>query len=231
MQKLFEVKLMYNWTIGENIKKYRKLNGLSQEVLGELIGKSARTIQRYEKGEINIPSNVLEDLSKIFRIDIIYFLEQEAENKLSIAIEQLEDLGFTVHQDEHDEIYDKIALNSPDGYTIKTIDKNTLIDAFDHKTNSLKLRKIFSNSEYDKYILGITENSKFIDYLEKKGYNIHITETPNGGDGYVKILIGKNKYKIDYDKIEDLEKKLLKYFENMILPDYECDDDEWELFD
>ena len=222
---------MYNWTIGENIKKYRKLNGLSQEVLGELIGKSARTIQRYEKGEINIPSNVLEDLSKIFRIDIIYFLEQEAENKLSIAIEQLEDLGFTVHQDEHDEIYDKIALNSPDGYTIKTIDKNTLIDAFDHKTNSLKLRKIFSNSEYDKYILGITENSKFIDYLEKKGYNIHITETPNGGDGYVKILIGKNKYKIDYDKIEDLEKKLLKYFENMILPDYECDDDEWELFD
>lgn len=222
---------MYNWTIGENIKKYRKLNGLSQEVLGELIGKSARTIQRYEKGEINIPSNVLEDLSKIFRIDIIYFLEQEAENKLSIAIEQLEDLGFTVHQDEHDEIYDKIALNSPDGYTIKTIDKNTLIDAFDHKTNSLKLRKIFSNSEYDKYILGITENSKFIDYLEKKGYNIHITETPNGGYGYVKILIGKNKYKIDYDKIEDLEKKLLKYFENMILPDYECDDDEWELFD
>ena len=173
----------------------------------------------------------MEDLSKIFRIDIIYFLEQEAENKLCIVIEQLEDLGFTVHQDEHDEIYDKIALNSPDGYTIKTIDKNTLIDAFDHKTNSLKLRKIFSNSEYDKYILGITENSKFIDYLEKKGYNIHITETPNGGDGYVKILIGKNKYKIDYDKIEDLEKKLLKYFENMILPDYECDDDEWELFD
>lgn len=222
---------MYNWTIGENIKKYRKLNGLSQEVLGELIGKSARTIQRYEKGEINIPSSVLEDLSKIFRIDIIYFLEQEAENKLSIAIEQLEDLGFTVDSDEHDEIYDEIALNSPDGYTIKTIDKNTLIDAFDYKTNSLKLRKIFTNDEYDKYILGITDNSKFIDYLEKKGYNIHITETPNGGDGYVKILIGKNKYKIDYEKFEKLEKDLLKYFENMLLPDYECDDDEWDIFD
>ena len=159
---------MYNWMIGENIKKYRKLNGLSQEVLGELIGESARTIQRYEKGEINIPSNVLEDLSKIFRIDIIYFLEQEAENKLCIVIEKLEDLGFTVHQDEHDEIYDEIALNSPDGYTIKTIDKNTLIDAFDHKTNSLKLRKIFSNSEYGKYILGITDNSKFMITLKRR---------------------------------------------------------------
>ena len=100
--------------------------------------------------------------------------------------------------------------------------------------NSLKMQGYDLDSifnEYDKHILGVTDASNFIDYLEKKDFNIHITDTLNGSYGYVKVLLGNNKYKIDYEKFEELEKELLKYFQNMLLPDYECDDYEWDLED
>ena len=37
---------------GENIRKYRKAMGLSQENLARAIGKDFTTISRYEKGDI-----------------------------------------------------------------------------------------------------------------------------------------------------------------------------------
>ena len=39
-------------SIGDTIKKYRKLKGLTQKELGEKIGRTQRTIQAYEKNEV-----------------------------------------------------------------------------------------------------------------------------------------------------------------------------------
>ncbi len=227
-----------NEHIGENIKKYRKEKKLTQQELADKIGKHKITVAKYESGKISVPIDVLDQIANeldVTYIDLIGFdpdyAESEVENTLSAVIEQLEDLGFTIDSDKHDGIYNKITINSLEGDFIKFIDKNTLIDAFNYKKGSLNLKKIFSNSEYDKHILGVTDASNFIDYLEKKDFNIHITDTLNGSYGYVKVLLGNNKYKIDYEKFEELEKELLKYFQNMLLPDYECDDYEWDLED
>lgn len=55
-------------SLGENIKKYRKSSKMSQNSLGELIGKSLRMIQKYESGEV-IPSlDVIEEISKALNI-------------------------------------------------------------------------------------------------------------------------------------------------------------------
>lgn len=37
--------------LGENIARYRKEAGLSQDQLADLIGKERRSVQRYERGE------------------------------------------------------------------------------------------------------------------------------------------------------------------------------------
>ena len=56
-------------TIGDNIKKYRKLNKLTQKELGELINKSTISIRKYEANNI-IPSlKVLNDIAQALRIE------------------------------------------------------------------------------------------------------------------------------------------------------------------
>lgn len=55
--------------IGENIRLYRKKNGLTQTELGEEIGVTGATITRYEKGIIaNIPQDKIEKLAEVLRI-------------------------------------------------------------------------------------------------------------------------------------------------------------------
>ena len=41
-------------TIGERIKTLRKKRGYNQKELADLLGKSLRTIQKYESGEIEV---------------------------------------------------------------------------------------------------------------------------------------------------------------------------------
>ncbi len=228
-----------NKKIGSNIKKYRKIKGLTQVKLSELLGKTPLTIQRYESGKITVPIDVLDQIAN--ELDTTYLelighdleeeAEREAEYALNAAIEQLEDLDFSVDSDEHADTYNEISIISPQGYTIKNIDRNKLIAAFDYKTNRLNFRRIFDNDEYDEYIIGKNGVSDFIRYLEKKNYSIDISETANGYYGYVRLLIDDDKYKIDYDEFVELEKELLKYFKKMLLSGHECDDGEWDLED
>lgn len=51
-------------SIGENIKKYRKQNKLTQKELGKEIGKSPVTVRHYESGYIEPPTSVLREIAK-----------------------------------------------------------------------------------------------------------------------------------------------------------------------
>ena len=42
------------YKIGQKIRKFRKIQGLSQEELAEQIGKSAKAISRYENGQTDM---------------------------------------------------------------------------------------------------------------------------------------------------------------------------------
>ena len=54
-------------TIGERIKTLRKKRGYNQKELADLLGKSLRTIQKYESGEIEVSIAMVNELAKVLR--------------------------------------------------------------------------------------------------------------------------------------------------------------------
>ena len=54
-------------TIGERIKTLRKKRGYNQKDLANLLGKSLRTIQKYESGEIEVSIAMVNELAKVAR--------------------------------------------------------------------------------------------------------------------------------------------------------------------
>ena len=57
---------------GSFIKIIREWTGLTQKEFGKELGKSLRTIQEYEAGDVNYGINVLYTISKEFNIDVIF---------------------------------------------------------------------------------------------------------------------------------------------------------------
>lgn len=57
-------------TVGSNIKFVRKYNKLTQQELADKISKNLSTIKKYEADQINIPYQVLKDISNVFEIDV-----------------------------------------------------------------------------------------------------------------------------------------------------------------
>ena len=65
---------------GQNLKKYRKLKGLSQDNIAMILGKTKATISKYENGELLMNA---EDISKVCDELGIYsfdLFEQEYKN-------------------------------------------------------------------------------------------------------------------------------------------------------
>lgn len=56
--------------IGDNIKKYRKANKMTQTELANKLNKSLRTIQKYEANETKPPMDVIRQISDLFFIDM-----------------------------------------------------------------------------------------------------------------------------------------------------------------
>ena len=56
--------------IGQRIKSLRKRKGLNQTQLANLIGKSLRTMQKYETGEIEVSIDAVNALAKRYYADL-----------------------------------------------------------------------------------------------------------------------------------------------------------------
>lgn len=54
--------------IGENIRKLREAAGMSQDQLGEKIGKTRSAVSQYESGKIIPRMGVIEDLAHVFMV-------------------------------------------------------------------------------------------------------------------------------------------------------------------
>ncbi|NPV89530.1 MAG: helix-turn-helix transcriptional regulator [Firmicutes bacterium] len=55
-------------SIGQSIKAYRKKAKITQSELASLIGKTESSIRKYEKGLIQAPINVIEQISNVFGV-------------------------------------------------------------------------------------------------------------------------------------------------------------------
>ncbi len=64
-----------NKKIGDRIRKYRQLAGLNQEIAAEEIGMSGGNFGKIERGEIDVNTEYLEKLAKLFKIPIINFFD------------------------------------------------------------------------------------------------------------------------------------------------------------
>lgn len=70
--------------VGWRIKQIRNLNKLSQEYLGEYVGVSAQTIQRYETGNIQIPTEAVAKCAKALHTPVGFFYGEEDKQPANI---------------------------------------------------------------------------------------------------------------------------------------------------
>ncbi len=66
-------------TIGQRVRKARKDKGYNQTELANVLGKSIRTIQKYENGEIEISLSMMNELAKALDTTTTYLLGYKAE--------------------------------------------------------------------------------------------------------------------------------------------------------
>lgn len=76
--------------LGENIKRYRKLNKMTQLELSEKIGRNIRTIRGYELGDVIPPLNVIEKIAEVFNVRTIDLIGSD-EECLESSIEDLKE--------------------------------------------------------------------------------------------------------------------------------------------
>lgn len=64
--------------IGQRIKMLRKKKGLSQTELAQMLGKSLRTVQKYETGEIEVSISVINQITEILETSSTYLFGYES---------------------------------------------------------------------------------------------------------------------------------------------------------
>ncbi|MBQ9011976.1 MAG: helix-turn-helix transcriptional regulator [Bacilli bacterium] len=79
-------------TIGDNIKKYRKKNKLTQKQLGEMINKSTISIRKYESNSIKPSIEVLFSLTNALNVTIDDLVNEENINQVDFEVSFLEGL-------------------------------------------------------------------------------------------------------------------------------------------
>lgn len=96
----------YDKSIGTRLRALRKEKKLNQKELATLLGKSLRTVQKYENGDIEISLANINDIAKRMDTTATYLLGYQKEetpltNYLSILemmfkLEEMSDLGFDI---------------------------------------------------------------------------------------------------------------------------------------
>jgi len=103
-------------SIGAQVQKLRKENGLSQTQLAEKVGISLTQLQRYENKGVQPPADILKKLADTFNTSIDFLVYGNSEQKAEQSIEDNELLSQFKEVEK---------LNSNDKSIIKNV-----IDAF-----------------------------------------------------------------------------------------------------
>ena len=91
-----------NKLVGERIAQIRKYNRINQSDLADKLGKSLRTVQKYESGEIDIPLSTLAEIAKVLNSTLNYLIGYDTSH---IKAETLSDvLAFFFEIDRKNEI-------------------------------------------------------------------------------------------------------------------------------
>lgn len=84
--------------IGRRLKALRKRKGLNQQELAELLGKSLRTVQKYETGEIEVSIAIVNQLAEILESTPTYILGYEVKNEPITNLADIMNLLFQLER-------------------------------------------------------------------------------------------------------------------------------------
>lgn len=110
------------------------------------LGKSLRTIQKYESGEIEVSIGVINDIAKVLDTTSTYLIGYQAEAKtitnmadvmqFLFHLDQLNELGFSIdvkHPPNHDGWECSITFNGKDTTASENADMCLFLEAFNEK--------------------------------------------------------------------------------------------------
>lgn len=135
-------------TIGDNIKKYRKLARITQVELAQKINKSESTIRKYEANNVKPDFSVLDDIANVLGctlIDLVNTTDMSI-NSISEADylnQYIKSLGYDITGDESEGY---LVINTPEG-EFEITEKD--IDELSTTTKSFvlfKLQEMIKNS-------------------------------------------------------------------------------------
>lgn len=88
-----------NIKIGEKIRKWRKLKNITQSELGAKINKTLSSVQKYEKGNVTIPIDVLNNIAVALNIGIDKLIcEENTQNTSDIKLTDIEYIYYEVRE-------------------------------------------------------------------------------------------------------------------------------------
>ena len=131
-------------TVGEKIKYYRNIRGISQEMLGNLSGINPATIKKYEYGIRNPKPDQLLKITNALGISINLFMDFDIETvsdvlSLLFKLDEQVDMKFEAEKDENGEFIPS---------TVKLSFQNTAINQ--KLCTYLKAKEIKENLENSK---------------------------------------------------------------------------------
>lgn len=145
-------------TIGSNIKRIRREKKLTQTELAKKINKGLRTVQKYESDDINIPIDILKDISKALNVELIELIADDTHSiYIDFIADSIEDTFKKLYAISRDEKFMKDILLK-EKHELNLFEQCLLI--------------VYDDQEHDVSIL--TEIFKFLssDILQEKlGYS------------------------------------------------------------
>ena len=99
-------------TVGENISECRKRKGLTQDELARKLGKSVKTVQRYESGTVDLPISILAEIAEALEVSVNYLIGY---TPAFIKLESFSDVtAFLLELNRKEEFRFEIELNKND---------------------------------------------------------------------------------------------------------------------
>jgi len=97
--------------IGKRLREVRKQRGLNQTELANMLGKSLRTIQKYESGEIEISIAMINELARKLDTTATYLLGNKSAD---VHLDCLADImGFLFQMDQAKEFHFTVDVKRP----------------------------------------------------------------------------------------------------------------------
>ena len=149
-------------TVGEKIKYYRNIRGISQEMLGNLSGINPATIKKYEYGIRNPKPDQLLKITNALGISINLFMDFDIETvsdvlSLLFKLDDQIDMKFEAEKDEEGNFKPatvKMSFKNP------MINKKicTYMKALEIRENMINSKDDYSEEEYNASLQRINEN-------------------------------------------------------------------------